>query len=181
MHEEKMIQLFREEFRLHPGAQLVDYYKVLFQACFGSSHMVRVPQQAYASLEKEWLEAQHKEPILWQEVIYLDAFVRVNFSCLRYFKIDLSTFFTVFLRGTRQETIVQKEDFANHWELAKTVLKKEKIFKHLKWDQESNIEKRVREQQFLLHHSPFYRKHYHPHYRLLPQTLLNELITQSIP
>jgi len=176
----KILQLFLEEFRLHPGATLIDYYKLFFQACFGSGHMVRFPQQAYAFLEKEWLEVERLEPVLWQNVEYLDSFVRVNFIFLKHFNVSLSDFFQIFVQGTRQKVQMKKDEFEEHWNLAQEILQTGPFFKKLDRQEASQIERRVHEQQFMVHHSEFYCSFYHPHYRLFPKPLFEEWVKTKL-
>ena len=55
---EHLAQLLQEHFRNHPGMELRDAIKFLYQSSMGGGHLIADPRGALARLEEEWARTE---------------------------------------------------------------------------------------------------------------------------
>ncbi|PKN73190.1 MAG: hypothetical protein CVU50_04110 [Candidatus Cloacimonetes bacterium HGW-Cloacimonetes-3] len=76
-------QIIINELALHPSCKLIDIYKLLFQAYFGPSHILKDKMTVAASIKTETLTMQHTYKPLFQDIGNGVGFCRISLGNLR--------------------------------------------------------------------------------------------------
>jgi hypothetical protein len=163
--QNKILNLFRNELTHHPQAQMVDFYKLLYQSVFGAGHFIKDEKNAWQFFEKEWAENQPYHQLRVQDITLYQQMYRVYFGIQK--DIDKKDIFSAFLMSVRKKISFDWKEWINLWNQAEELLQ----FEFRIEDEKSTlyIKKTLLENQVVPTHSEIYRTIYQPHYRILDE------------
>lgn len=166
--EERIRTLIMTEMNLHPEAKLQDYCKLLYQALYGPSHIIKSEHKAKNYLREELTNSKKfaKEP--YQKIYFEKDFIRLNLFNIKNGLIDFKSFFAVFIESSKLKINKNKIDWKKEWELFYNNLVK------LNKNVEDSKNYKNLEDQPLVHHSSKYRESYKPHYRVISHSILKK-------
>ncbi len=180
---DKVIQIIRQEYRLRPLAELVDYYKLFFQGGFGPGHMVHNEQSAREYLKHELL-LMEADPVpddtpFIEDIGWYGQYYRVNLNSVTSGKIGFEEYLYAFIESAWIAPTIDLDQWRKMWTEISRVLYIE--IKALKtYDgQKIEIEEAFELESPLFHHSERYREIYHPHYRVIHADFINEIRKES--
>lgn len=164
------------EIKFHPEATLLDLYKNFFQGKFGPGHLIENRQSAEKYLKYELAEAEEFDSVLIQPVGYEEKFYRVNLRLIKENKLESEKLLDALLASAN---LVSKPEIAK-WEeewnsILKIIEEMDLNLPSFEEDKEK-IKKNLREGKVIGHHSESYFQNYHPHYRIVHKTQMEELL-----
>lgn len=168
---EKLIQ---QEHNLHPRAELIDYYKLYFQAICGPGHLIENEESAALFLRKELSESRINNEPLFQDISFSGFdFCRVNLKLIRLKLIKEEVFLNLFIESalsSKNRLISQKE-----WLEIEELIKGIQVIKTGYEKQKQSLNSQISFRQIRIpRHSKVFRITYRPHYRLIRKSLLEE-------
>ena len=98
---EHLAQLLQEHFRNHPGMELRDAIKFLYQSSMGGGHLIADPRGALARLEEEWTRTEGAPALSPTEPLG-GGLCRLSLAACKGLGLAPSTVFALFLRGTEE-------------------------------------------------------------------------------
>ena len=98
---EHLAQLLQEHFRNHPGMELRDAIKFLYQSSMGGGHLIADPRGALARLEEEWARTEGAPALSPTEPLG-GGLCRLSLAACKGLGLAPSTVFALFLRGTEE-------------------------------------------------------------------------------
>lgn len=104
---EHLAQLLQEHFRNHPGMELRDAIKFLYQSSMGGGHLIADPSGALARLEEEW-EQTGSDPASPPTEPLGGGLCRLSLAACKGLGLAPSTVLALFLRGA-EECVRQPE------------------------------------------------------------------------
>ena len=163
---DRIEELINSEFKLHPKAQLIDYYKLFFQGTFGPGHIISSKSSARKFLQNELRESSIFEEIDYQNISYINKFYRVNLNVINKGKISFDDFLDAFLQSTELKNEISFEEWIEEWKnIEKQIFMMKIPIENIK-QQSSELLEIIKNEQ-LVSHSNIYRANYSPHYRLM--------------
>ncbi len=171
---QKINQLILQEYSQHPKAQLVDYYKLFFQANFGTEHFISDKISTEKKLQKELEQLTFSNFPLLQNIGYKTSIYRVSLKLIAEKFITFEPFLKAFLNSSFAIDSKQKNEWQKEWQkIQNTIFSMNLPLKNVEADLQI-IKTAIREFTSV-HHSKIYKKHYNPHYRLLSEKELDNL------
>ncbi len=166
-----MKELLISEFKFHPKAQLIDYYKLFYQDAFGPGHAIKDKASAESYLRAELAEASKYEEIDFQNISYLNNFYRVNINIINKGIISFDNFLNAFLKSAEMKNNISYNEWIEHWKnIEKQILIMKIPIENIK-QQSADLLNLINRKQ-LVSHSKIYKENYNPHYRLINSDLL---------
>ena len=98
---EQLAQLLPEHFCNHPGMELRDAIKFLYQSSMGGGHLIADPRGALARLEEEW-DRTDGDPVLPPTEPLGGGLCRLSLAACKGLGLAPSTVLTLFLWGTEE-------------------------------------------------------------------------------
>ncbi|RLC55250.1 MAG: hypothetical protein DRH89_08040 [Candidatus Cloacimonadota bacterium] len=163
---DRIAELIKSEFELHPKVQLIDYYKLFFQGTFGPEHIISNKSSARKFLQNELEEYSIFEEIEYQNISYINKFYRVNINVINKGMITFDDFMDAFLKSAKIEKKISYEEWLIDWKNIEQQILLMKIPIENIEKQSAELWKIIEDKQ-LVSHSNIYRKTYSPHYRLI--------------
>lgn len=167
----------------HPASTLQDLYKNFFQEQFGPGHLVPDTTSAARYLRYELQTMDSESQMLYEPIGVEGRFVRVNLDVIKRGYIDFNTFLDAFLRSAICFELPAIEDWKIRWkEIEDTIIKMglDKTLPRFKEDSQA-IDELLREDNYVMHHSPEYSEAYQPHYRLIERNIFEKEILPKLP
>ena len=174
---ERVVELIRQEHRLRPEAELIDYYKLLYQGSFGPGHMVHDKDSAREFLKHELLR-MHADPVpdgtpIVEDIGWYGRYYRVNLTIISSGDIGLEDFLDAFIESAQVKPLIHHNRWRKMWTEINQILHDEiKALKSFE-EQKREIEQAFELENPLFHHSSHYRERYHPHYRVIHANFMN--------
>ena len=182
MQNKKILNLALSEYKLHPQAALIDYYKLFFQGVFGPGHFIKSKEKARNFLQKELASATSFENHLFQDVSFHDRFYRINLAVIKYQLVSFEDFFESFIKSCQAASMLSYDEWLYHWQQIESIIKKSSV-KITDFDEASHyLRKLFKQENYLVSHSTIYQKKYNPHYRIFSERQFNKLnIEKMLP
>ena len=158
---------------IHPLAEAVDYYKLVYQAYYGPSHMngdIRVIQ-SYLLAELKSMD-DHYQPMC-QDIGDGQAYLRISLSWLEY-GIDAesrASFLSGLIMKSMLESGIDREHWKRSWQSALPLVRN---YCEISSSDLDAIQQLVSSEQ-IPHHSDAFGAHYNPHYRIIHLNYKQEL------
>ncbi|RAM60241.1 hypothetical protein DS66_00235 [Mesotoga sp. SC_3PWM13N19] len=172
--DNRIVELASHELDLHPEARLDDLYKLFYQGTFGPKHLMEDQAVALRYLAEE-IDCEEFDQVLWQDVSYMENFFRLNLVLVKNRQVLIDDLFRALVASSRVGASMTREDWKLEWQRIEAVLRDslpESVF-----TPESTISvKEALESGRLLHHSSYYKRSYHPHYRVISREWFERLI-----
>ncbi len=169
MKDKIIKKLITDEFRLHPEAELVDYYKLFYQGTFGPEHIIKDENIAYNFLKKEIKNNAIFEKEFYQDIGYLNKFYRVNLKVVKDGIISLDALFHAFLNSRKLEKTITRKECRQEWDLIRKIILEMNVLKKNPKDQIALFQKKIETNGLYFHHSKTFQEKYNPHYRVISQ------------
>ena len=166
MQNKNIVKLIKSEFKLHPKAQLIDYYKLFFQGTFGPEHIISNKNSAIEFLKNELEESPIFEEIDYQNISYINEFYRVNINIINKGMITFDDFMDAFLKSAKIEKEISYKEWLEEWGNIENQILLMKIPIENIEQQSSELWNIIKNEQ-IISHSNIYRSTYFPHYRLI--------------
>jgi len=166
--KEELIQnSILEEIHLHPEARLIDIYKFFFQGTFGPGHIISDKESALKYLQNELQSMTDFNSVLWQPVGYKKQYYRVSLSFVKKGKLSEEELFHAFIQSADSSALPSIEEWIKEWNLVLNIIETMNL-KIINYEEDKSIlDDMLKEGNILVRHSDFYRKLYHPHYRIV--------------
>ena len=165
----------RLEIKLHPKASLPDLYKNFFQGKFGPGHLIENRKAAQEYLEYELSEAEEFDSVLIQPVGYEENFFRVNLALIKEGKLETEKLLDAFITSADLAGKPEIAEWEAEWNSIVKIIKEMNLNLPNFEKEKEKIAKNLKEGKVIGHHSKAYTENYHPHYRLIHKTLMEEL------
>jgi len=163
---DKITELIKSEFELHPEAQLKDYYKLFFQGTFGPGHIISNRYSAKEFLKNELEKSSIFEETDYQDISYINDFYRVNINVINKGIISFDDFLDAFFKSAKIEKEISYKGWLMDWKNIEQQIIIMKIPIENIEEQSTKLWKIIENKQ-LVSHSSIYRTAYSPHYRLI--------------
>lgn len=165
MNKELCIKYFER----YPLSQIQDFIKYLYQLVLGSGHLIQDKEENYKRLIDEYNNIEHdKHHLLYEEIS--DILVRVHLEALE--KENLKDIHHYFMLSASYTST--KEHLLKVFDDVEEGIKEGWIpFDLLNWRKE--IEEYKQKGCPVISHTEIFRKHYHPHYRLMKKEYLKKI------
>ena len=157
-------KLIEAEIKMHPKAELVDFYKLFFQAVYGPKHLLQDKKQAYEYFMKELKVSKLNKNI--QDIsLFENDFIRIDLGLVS----NPIIFFDALIKSAEITTKL----FMNDWiELWKKIADELKNYNLNNFEAElKRINESISNRKYVFHHSKTYKNLYNPHYRVLSKKL----------
>jgi len=159
--------------RLHPGFQVEDLYKLLYQAVFGGIHLLH--HHALPMLQEEMAHLPRfnkKEPLL-EPIDPKGAVYRINLRPYKQGGGDPETLFPI-MQESAHSLNGSQEEFLEYWKLCVELARAGSI----PFTEKTLVDFRaffVKENFPVIHHSPVYMEANRPAYRIVVKKFLKRL------
>lgn len=159
----------------YPTATLQDVYKSMFQDRFGVAHLLseRDAVRKYIAQEVERTEGECME--YYEACGWRGDYVRVDLRAVRDGAISLDELTDRFIRsaerGIKADSLAL-EEWEKEWTTISIVCRD--LFVGIEGYQQDSIKiaELIAEGKYVVHHSRRYNEAYHPHYRIVHQSLI---------
>lgn len=173
LKQSKIKKLLLSEYRLHPEAQIRDYYKLFFQDAFGPAHILNNRISAENYLKSELTEASNFEEHDLQDIRCLNNYFRVNIKLIVNGKISFKKFLDLFIKSQKLDSRIAWDQWQIIWDQIEQTI----ISLNIPFKKEDLLEmRRISKTKEIISHSKIYKKNYHPHYRLIKKNLIENLM-----
>jgi hypothetical protein len=173
---ESLTQILIEHNKRYPGMYVEDFIKLIHQSTFGPAHFSKGPNKKkllkFLKKENENFEFYHGTPII--ESIGND-YVRVSLLAVLKKEIsetELINAFFVSMKESPKPDNALKLLFVEKLSILLGLIK-DRVIKLDYVLSKAYIENYLKEGMQPMHHSDYYRTHYHPHYRVVKKIYLN--------
>lgn len=160
-----------------PRSQLADVYKNFFQDRFGPGHILADTAASAAYLRRELAETADFEGPLYEPTGADGQFVRVNLSVIGDGLVPYDTYFDAFVRSVREIGQPEPDEWREYWSAVDAQLCG---MGYRFPDEEADramIDRKLRDGDFVVHHSDRYNAAYRFHYRIFSRSLfLSEIL-----
>lgn len=166
----------RNYFQKYPEATLQDIYKGSFQDVFGPAHILtnREAVARYIRHEMESAEKFEEEdyiPCGWQ-----GNFLQVNLKVIADGRVPMDVFVDAFMASANGIDTTLTQAFIEDWKLIQHAVRKAAPTLP-GFDEDSTLlANLLKEGKYVVHHSPKFNRHYHPHYRIIRRDLFEEKV-----
>lgn len=165
----ELMILAKQEQVLHDHVELIDIYKLLFQASFGPSHMSSSPSQIHRGIVHEISTMEDLPGLIFQDIGLGKAYCRISLNC-----IDASSQapdqLTELILESMQEPGISYSQWKDLWST---------VSQRLRYmypsSQFADVWTNYLLPENIPHHSAGYRSTSHPHYRLIKRSLLDKV------
>jgi hypothetical protein len=160
----------------YPKSTLKDIYKSFFQDRYGPGHIINDTTAVSRYLLNELnsysdIRGEIVEPTGWQHNFY-----RVNLSVIKDKLIPDEIFLDAFIRSANEIKPVPVEEWKKEWRQIEKIIKSMELALP-DYDKDSaEIEERLKEGNYVGHHSAAYNEAYTPHYRIISKKIFEEEI-----
>lgn len=179
-HEHGCIRkLLQEEYVRFPQAEIQDYYKLLFQSVFGGEHQLQDYDHCLEFLRREMLMLnEDKVPPLSYEIGLDTPIVRVNLARCKAESISHVSIAQAFYLGSKSHISQFKEAFQMCVRMLCEILSQPPF-----GFEKSALERFYTRTESLsfpaVHHSVTYTRVYDPHYRVIPSSIIQDVLERS--
>lgn len=157
-------------FRKYPKSTIQDFIKLVYQATFGTEHMISSPAVSLSYLKEE---IAYLHPIGFYEDLYdyiSPDYVRVNLRVYKHYNLNVNLLNESF-NQTAHVFVHNDKTFISELEILKNFL----IKKGFDVSEFESYYHELEKQNFpSIHHSNTYRQNYFPAYRVIHQKFLTE-------
>ncbi|MBN2011156.1 hypothetical protein JW960_17555 [candidate division KSB1 bacterium] len=174
----KSLVLFHQDMRPLMTAQ--DVYKMLYQSVFGIGHILNNPQHARHYLEDEVdaLSIDPADDLLIEPISHTTTMVRVNLRPFDLMLGDYDKFFDVMIESALKTTGSIAE-FCVLWDSYVELVKSGHLLFNLPELAALHID--VKQAAYpVMHHSPIYRRHYSPAYRVVKKEIFETAFLMTL-
>ncbi len=160
----KFKDIIKTQVELYPQMQIQDYYKLIYQAVFGSAHMGMDSIMAQQWFDKEWADTPENKAEKYADTISPNGrIIRVNISSYKASGGSKEKLFTAFLYTSKNYT-GSKTEFYKLWHYLEsfssiTGYSKKSFAEYLKNMKAKGLP--------AAHHSEIYERLYKPSYRVV--------------
>jgi len=170
-------ELLRRSFYLYPVSTAEDYYKLLYQSCFGPKHLQEDPSVLKDYFFKEWntILPDSLHGALKEDITLRYPVARIHFTIAKNKHLDPLFLFNAFLQTMREFQPITVESFHAILDESKEYLLKAPFL--LSRDRIDSVwQNGYSTTPTVLHHSRQFNQAYQAHYRLINPSLLDGII-----
>jgi len=172
--ENRIVELASHELDLHPAANLVDLYKLFYQGTFGPKHLMEDQAVALRFLAEE-IDCDEFDQVLWQDVSYMENFFRLNLVLVKNRQVLIDDLFRALVASSRIGASITGEVWGLEWQKIEGVLR-DSLPESVFTPESTIVVREALESGQLLHHSSYYKRIHHPHYRVISREWFERLI-----
>ncbi len=173
-HEE-LGRIIRHEMDLHPQSRLIDLYKLIYQAVYGATH-IRANFLEFTDYLDIELKSMRKDyyPLV-QDIGCMKGFLRISLTCLKSLyganRIAARDSLCELIFASRTGGEINHEEWKAYWGEIQ-----EQVLEHMDHTEEELILLQYTlDNAFIPHHSDPFRTAYHPHYRIIHHSFMDEI------
>jgi hypothetical protein len=176
---ERIRALIIKEAKIHEKAQLIDYYKFFYQSIFGANHIVSDKISVGLQIEKE-IESpfmNSSDPIMdislekkiYRFPLYFIVDKKISISVI------VDSFYNTILRSRRMKFF----GWEKLWEKIKEEIHRLGISDNFDDKTTEEFNTGLKKGEEILHHSRIYHENYAPHYRIIDETGLENILLKN--
>lgn len=174
MQTTQIIHFIENELLLYPQLRLVDLYKNLFQDAFGPGHLINDRAKAEEYLRWELAQEDEGDTRALHALGLENAFYRVNLLLIKKQKISIEQM----IDGMQRSALLARQPAIEQWRIewervVDVILQMAPNLPHYEADL-AFIQNLLDSNKVMLHHSAHYVENYHPHYRVIHKTIVEE-------
>ena len=163
---------------VYPESTLQDIYKNFYHDFFGPEHSITDTARVREYLYKELSEKDAASPVHFEPAGSGERYVRVYLSVVTDSVLTAEQLLTAFVQSANSVKN-HPTDWSTEWENIVNVITDNKIIINGFDDDVERLTEAAR-QNAPVHHSPAYKKAYHPHYRVVERKILENITGSSI-
>lgn len=171
--EKKMELAVLVQLKEYPESSLQDIYKNFYQDRFGPGHAISNPESVMKYLENELSAMEDVEISQGIELLGWEyRFVRVPLNMIKTGKINKEDLNQLFIESAFEIKPEAGEEWKKEWKQITRIIERRKLPVKNFSEDKKHIDSLLNENPIIaLHHSEAFRKHYHPHYRIVRKEL----------
>ena len=163
---------------MYPESTLQDIYKNFYHDFFGPEHSITDTARVRENLYKELSENDIASPVHFEPTGSEGRYVRIYLSAVTDSVLTAEQLLTAFIQSANSVNN-HPTDWSTEWENIVNVIKDNKIRISGFDDDVERLTEAARQNE-PVHHSPAYKKAYHPHYRVVERKILEDITDSSI-
>lgn len=176
--EQQIEKALITQWEQYPESRLQDIYKNFYQDRFGSEHALSTEDTAAMRryIEYETVHFALAPQPLIEQLGWEHRFLRVNLTAVRDGMISAEELADAFVRSASMTDSVKKSQWVQEWKTIVRLIEKNKL-PIPEFDQDRVLIDSLLEEhpQMAIHHSEAFRQKYKPHYRIVAQSVWEEL------
>jgi len=172
---EELNQILQMEMDLHPQSRLIDLYKLVYQAVYGATH-IRANFLEFTDYLDIELKSMRKDyyPLI-QDIGGMKGFLRISLTCLKSLygaqRIAARDRLCGLIFASRTGGEINHKDWVSYWATIEG-----QVLEQLDHTEEELILLQYTlDNAFIPHHSDPFRTAYHPHYRIVHTSYMDEI------
>lgn len=178
--ESEPATFIREFVARYPHATLQDIYKGEFQDQFGPSHLLSNREAVMSYILRELsmadtLGGDYCEPCGWQK-----RYWRVNLSVIRDNILSADDFVDAFMASAPDTLPTLSQAWIDEWHSLRATVKEVCPNLESYAADSARIEQLHSEGNYVMHHSRTFNMHHHPHYRIMRNDIVQQVILPAI-
>ncbi len=179
MLNKRIVEMLTEEYKRYPQAQFIDFFKIIFQACYGPGHAINDIDAARDYYLNEFNSVRtdsEKKECLIHDLSYPNGFYRVHLTAVEKGLVGKDELFNGFVQSSC--IICDTCRFVQLWDEADAFITREM---GIDKDDKSliAISTFFSDGRFPSH-SSIYRAIYSPHYRLIHKKFIPEKLLKKL-
>ncbi|MDP2173306.1 MAG: hypothetical protein Q8M98_10870 [Candidatus Cloacimonadaceae bacterium] len=175
--QDQIYMILETETKLHQDYDLVDLYKLLFQAHLGPHHMSPDRDAIIHNIERETVASKQLYLPALQDIGAQEGFYRVGLNSLDLFKVEKPVeMLADLILASRFEKALPHDIWKRIWRKSYSLVR---LFINAPVSEWKAVQAML-DQDHLPSHSERYKNAYHPHYRLVHYSLLSPYLEESI-
>lgn len=164
----------------YPKAQLADVYKNFFQDYFGPGHILSNKDKSKAYLDSELAEGAPYEGPEYEFTGATGNFVRVNLSVIDEGKVNYDDYLSLFFESISGIQPPTADQWRETWQLIDYRIQHHGYHFINEKEDRRMIEDKMRNGDFVVHHSDTYNDTYHFRYRIFSRPLFDKYILPQL-
>lgn len=166
----------------YPLATLQDIYKGSFQDYFGAAHLLtdRQAVENYILREMEAMPPERKVSGYYEPCGWRGRYYRVDLALLQEGRIVMDEFVELFMESASAMEPALTQEWIDEWLMLQAAVREVAPRMEGFAADSLRIVTLLQEGKYVVHHSPSFNAHYHPHYRIIRRDLFEQNILPKI-
>ena len=164
------------QIRTYPRSTLKDLYKSFFQDRFGPGHIINDRNAARSYLLRELTSYSEPSGEMYEPTGWQHNFYRVNLDAVKAGFVSSEILLDALIRSANAVKPVTVEEWREEWARIETVIRSMNLSIPDYESDLADINSRLKEGNYVGHHSEAYGNAYDPHYRIIDRDIFEKEI-----
>ena len=180
LDDKKINQFISNAFNQYPESQLTDIYKNLFQEAFGPGHLIPDTTRAGVYLDSELKSEEWVDTIPFHPLGLNHDYYRVNLLLVKNGIIPREVLLQGMVASASLARNPDIETWKKEWNKVVLLIKARKPDLPNLASDEKMIAETLSSGNVVMHHSRHFEETYHPHYRIIHKSIVEEWLKTYI-